>query len=190
MDYISPFRATVSTKQPRYLCYWCCGSVAKLYPVLSNAMDYSTPGLPVLHYLPEFSQTHVHWTGDAIQSSHPLLPTSPPAFNQITLPSKTDFQNRNICFSVFFLSFLLDLYLICFICTWWIGRILKYKLLTMQFHSVFLLCKFKDSDERMVMEIEQNCSNLLINVSVLPLFPVSFPQILTTYKCFLGLLHK
>ena len=190
MDYISPFRATVSTKQPRYLCSWCCGSFAKLYPVLSNAMDYSTPGLPVLHYLPEFSQTRVHWTGDAIQSSHPLVPTSPPAFNQITLPSKTDFQNRNICFSVFFLSFLLDLYLICFICTWWIGRILKYKLLTMQFHSVFLLCKFKDSDERMVMEIEQNCSNLLINVSVLPLFPVSFPQILTTYKCFLGLLHK
>ena len=81
MDYTSPFRATVSTKQPRYLCYWCCGSVAKLYPILCNPMDYSTPGFPVLHYLPEFSQTHVHWTGDAIQSSHPLLPTSPPAFN-------------------------------------------------------------------------------------------------------------
>ena len=102
MDYTSPFRVTVSTKQPRYLCYRCCGSVANLYPVLSNAMDYSTPGLPVLHYLPEFSQTHVHWTGGAIQSSHPLLPTSPPALNQITLPSKTDFQNRNVCFSVFF----------------------------------------------------------------------------------------
>ena len=81
MDYTSPFRVTVSTKQPRYLCYRCCGSVANLYPVLSNAMDYSTPGLPVLHYLPEFSQTHVHWTGGAIQSSHPLLPTSPPALN-------------------------------------------------------------------------------------------------------------
>ena len=36
MDYTSPFRATVSTKQPRYLCYWCCGSVAKLYPILCN----------------------------------------------------------------------------------------------------------------------------------------------------------
>ena len=180
MDYTSPFRATVSTKQPRYLCYWCCGSVAKLYPILCNPMDYSTPGFPVLHYLPEFSQTHVHWTGDAIQSSHPLLPTSPPALNQIPLPSKIDFQNRNICFSLFFLSFLLDLYLICFICTWWISRIWSISCLTLQFHSVFLLCKFRDSDERMVMEIEQNCHNLLINVSVLPLFPVSLPQILTS----------
>ena len=34
------------------------------------------PGFPVLHYLPEFAQTHVHWFGDAIQSSHPLLPPS------------------------------------------------------------------------------------------------------------------
>ena len=42
-------------------------------------MDCSMPGLPVLHYLPEFTQTHVHWVGDAIQPSHPL--SSPfPAF--------------------------------------------------------------------------------------------------------------
>jgi len=44
-------------------------------------MNSSTPGFPVLHYLPEFPQTHVHWVGDAIQSSHPLLSPSPPAFN-------------------------------------------------------------------------------------------------------------
>ena len=44
-------------------------------------MDCSTPGFPVLHYLPEFAQTHVHWVGDAIQSSHPLLSPSPPTFN-------------------------------------------------------------------------------------------------------------
>ena len=37
-------------------------------------MDYSTPGFPVLHYLLEFVQTHVHWVRDAIQPSHPLLP--------------------------------------------------------------------------------------------------------------------
>ena len=37
--------------------------------------------LPVLHCLPEFAQTHVHWVGDAIQPSHPLLSPSPPAFN-------------------------------------------------------------------------------------------------------------
>ena len=39
-------------------------------------MDCSTPGFPVLHCLPEFAQTYVHWVGDAIQSSHPLLPPS------------------------------------------------------------------------------------------------------------------
>ena len=37
-------------------------------------MDSSTPGFPVLHYLPEFAQTHVHWVSDAIQLSHPLSP--------------------------------------------------------------------------------------------------------------------
>ena len=41
-------------------------------------MDYSTLGFPVLHYLPEFAQTHVHWVSDAIQPSHPfMLPFSP-----------------------------------------------------------------------------------------------------------------
>ena len=44
-------------------------------------MDWSTPGLPIHHQLPEFTQTHFHWVGDAIQPSHPLLSPSPPAFN-------------------------------------------------------------------------------------------------------------
>ena len=44
-------------------------------------MNCSIPAFPVLHYLPEFVQTHVHWVSDAIQSSHPLLPPSPLAFN-------------------------------------------------------------------------------------------------------------
>ena len=44
-------------------------------------MDCSNPGLPVHHQLPESTQTHVHWVGDAIQPSHSLLPPSPPAFN-------------------------------------------------------------------------------------------------------------
>ena len=59
----------------------CCCSVAKSCPILCNPMDCSTPGFPVLHYLSEFVQTHVHWVGDAIQPSNPLLPSSPPAFN-------------------------------------------------------------------------------------------------------------
>ena len=44
-------------------------------------MNCSTPGFPVLHHLPEFSQTHVHWVCDAIQPSHPLLSPSPLALN-------------------------------------------------------------------------------------------------------------
>ena len=44
-------------------------------------MNHSTPGLPVHHQLPESTQTHVHWVGDAIQPSHPLLSPSPPAPN-------------------------------------------------------------------------------------------------------------
>ena len=39
-------------------------------------MDYSTSGFPVLHYFPEFAQTHVHWVDDAIQLSHPVTPFS------------------------------------------------------------------------------------------------------------------
>ena len=48
---------------------------------LRPPMDCSTPGFPVHHQLPELTQTHVHWVGDAIQPSHPLSPPSPPAFN-------------------------------------------------------------------------------------------------------------
>ena len=55
-------------------------SVAQLCPTLCDPMDCSTPGLPVHHQLPEFTQTHVHQVCDAIQSSHPLLSPSPPAF--------------------------------------------------------------------------------------------------------------
>ena len=59
----------------------CCCSVACLCLWLCDPMDCSTPGFSVLHYLPEFAQTHVHWFGDAIQKSHSLLPRSPPALN-------------------------------------------------------------------------------------------------------------
>ena len=44
-------------------------------------MDCNMPGFPVLYHLPEHSQTHVHWAGDAIQPSHPLSSPSPPIFN-------------------------------------------------------------------------------------------------------------
>ena len=48
---------------------------------LCNPVDCSTPGLPVHHQLPEFTQTHDHRVGDAIQPSHPLSSPSPPAFS-------------------------------------------------------------------------------------------------------------
>ena len=57
----------------------CCCSATSC-PTLCNSMDCSTPGFPVLHCLLELAQIHVHWVGDAIQPSHPLLPSSPFAF--------------------------------------------------------------------------------------------------------------
>ena len=56
-------------------------SVAQSCPALHDPMNCSTPGLPVHHQLPEFTQTQVHRVGDAIQPSHPLSSPSPPAPN-------------------------------------------------------------------------------------------------------------
>ena len=56
-------------------------SVTQLCPTLCDPMDYSIPGLSVHHQLPEFTQTHVHWVGDAIQPSHSLSSPSIPIFN-------------------------------------------------------------------------------------------------------------
>ena len=63
-----------------------------------DPMDCSMPGFPVLHYLPEFTQTHVHWVSDVIQPSHRLLLYSPPAsvFPSIRVfcwPFSSDGQN-------------------------------------------------------------------------------------------------
>ena len=56
-------------------------SVAQSRPTLCDPMNRSTPGLPVHHQFPEFTQTHVHRVSDAIQPSHPLSSPSPPAPN-------------------------------------------------------------------------------------------------------------
>ena len=56
-------------------------SVAQSCPTLCKPMNRSTPGLPVHHQPPEFTQTHVHQVSDAIQPSHPLSSPSPPAPN-------------------------------------------------------------------------------------------------------------
>ena len=64
-------------------------SVTQSCPTLCDPMDYSIPGLPVHHQLPEFTQTHVHLVGDAIQASHPLsfLLLLPSVFSSIRVYS-------------------------------------------------------------------------------------------------------
>ena len=56
-------------------------SVTQLCLTLCNPMDCCTAGLPVHHQLPEFTQTHLHWVSDGLQSYHPVSSPSPPAFN-------------------------------------------------------------------------------------------------------------
>ena len=60
---------------------WFCCSVTQLCLTLCNPMNCSMPGFPVLHYLPEFTQTHVYWVSDAIQPSYPPSPLSPLTLN-------------------------------------------------------------------------------------------------------------
>ena len=60
---------------------WRFSSAQSLSPTLCTPMDCSMQVLPVHHHLPEFTQTHAHGVGDAIQPSHPLLSPSPPSFN-------------------------------------------------------------------------------------------------------------
>ena len=66
---------------PCWLFTFPCCSVTKPCLTLCDPVDCSMPDFPVLHCLPEFAQTHVHWVRDAIQPSHPLLPLSSPALD-------------------------------------------------------------------------------------------------------------
>ena len=70
----------IHTQREREREMHCC-SVAQSCLTLCNPMDCSTPGLPVQHQLPEFTQTHVHQVIDAIQPSHFLSSPSPPDLN-------------------------------------------------------------------------------------------------------------
>ena len=78
IKYCKPISATSVNKM---ITAGYFSSVAQSCLTLCNPMNCSTPGLPIHHQLPESTQTHVHWVGDAIQPSHPLLFPSPPAFN-------------------------------------------------------------------------------------------------------------
>ena len=67
-------------------------SVAQLCPTLCDPIHRNKPGLPVHHQLPESTQTHVHWVGDAIQASHPLSSPSP---SPSIFPSIRVFSNES-----------------------------------------------------------------------------------------------
>jgi len=76
-----PHQDTLQLTEQELKTNCCFCSVAQLCLTLCDPMDCSTPGFPVLHHLPEFAQTHVHWVCDATQPSHPLSSPFPPAFN-------------------------------------------------------------------------------------------------------------
>ena len=71
----------ISGKSCLYFSSYQIRSVAQSYPTLCKPMNHSTPGLPVHHQLPEFTETHVHRVSDAIQPSHPPSSPSPLAPN-------------------------------------------------------------------------------------------------------------
>ena len=70
-------------------------SVSQSCPIVCDPMNHSTLGLPVHHQLPESSQTHVRWVGDAIQPSHPLSAPSPPALS-LSFPASGSFQMSQV----------------------------------------------------------------------------------------------
>ena len=81
LNYIKESNHTNHTYSPNSIVFHQFSSVAQLCLTLCDPMDRRTPGLPVYHQLPEFTHTHVHWVGDAIQPPHPLSWPSPPVLN-------------------------------------------------------------------------------------------------------------
>ena len=87
----TPYKNYILVLNPQYLRKWFylkigslqvwISSITQSCLALCNPVDCSTPGLPVHHQLSEFTQTHAHLVGDAIQSSHPLSSPSPHTFN-------------------------------------------------------------------------------------------------------------
>ena len=72
----SPFVSCLMKSSDAVNCPLITSSVVQSpSPALCNPMDCSMPGLPVPHHLPKFTQVHVHYFGDAIQPSHPLMPS-------------------------------------------------------------------------------------------------------------------
>ena len=83
----------------KFYVYNQFSSVTRSCPTLCDPMNCSTPGLPVHHQLPEFTQTHVHRVSDAIQPSHPLSSPSPPA------PNLSQHQSLFQIYTILFLKY-------------------------------------------------------------------------------------
>ena len=79
MDFFKLFKVSMKETLDLFCLEFCCCSVTQSCLTLCDPMDCSMPGIPVLHCLLEFAQTHVHWVNDTNQPSHPLLPASLPA---------------------------------------------------------------------------------------------------------------
>ena len=77
--------------EPTSLALGGCCSVTKSCPALCNSMDCNKPGFPVLHYLPESAQIHVHWVGDDIQLSHISSSVVPFSFHLLPFPVSGSF---------------------------------------------------------------------------------------------------
>ena len=77
-------------------CVCCCCSVSKSWPTLCDPMDCSTPGFPVLHYLPESVETRIHWVSDAIQLSNHLILCHPFLLLSLIFPSIRIFSNESV----------------------------------------------------------------------------------------------
>ena len=114
--------------QETYFISQSVGSVDQLCLTLCDSMDYSMPGFPVHHQLPEITPTHVHWVGNAIQPFHPLSFPSPPAINLSQNPclfkwvssshqvaKVLEFQLQHQCFQWIFrmISFRMDWLYFC-----------------------------------------------------------------------------
>ena len=97
LSWSSPTPSPLSRSRPAFpRC-----SVAQSCLILCNLVDCSTPGLPVFHHLSEFAQTQVHWVDDAIQPSHPLMPSSLPALspsqNQVSSFPSSQNKGKYVC---------------------------------------------------------------------------------------------
>ena len=139
--------------------FFLCCSVAKSCLTLCDPMDCSTPGFPVLHYLPEFVQTHVHQVGDAIQPSHPLSSPSPFAFNLS--------QHQGLFQWIF--SSLVEYKVMVKSCNQWWLRLNKMQHYQHQSFSALpipvLFSRFCSYFEQLSIILELLCSSILFNTT-------------------------